>query len=75
MLQIYGFCISPYALVTEYVNGGSVENSVSCKHGKSIRDKVTIGDIVQMFIDTAKGIGIIHFSVFLYLFLMIYDMI
>ena len=63
MLQIYGFCVSPYALVTEYVNGGSVEISVSCKHGKSIRDKVTIGDIVQMFIDTAKGINTIHFSV------------
>merc|ERR1712154_566007 len=60
VLQIYGFCISPYALVTEFVNGGSVEICVSSKHQKNIRDQLSIGDIVQMFLDTAKGISHLH---------------
>eukprot|EP01084_Bolivina_argentea_P123124 218211_1 len=60
VLQIYGFCISPYALVTEYVNGGSVEICVSCKHDKNIRSTITIGDCIEMFIDTARGISHLH---------------
>lgn len=60
VLQIYGFCISPYALVTEYVNGGSVEMCVSTKHSRSSRSDLTIGDIVRMLIDTAKGISHLH---------------
>ena len=44
-------------MVTEFVNGGSVEMAVSSKHSKSIRNNLSIGDLVQMFIDAAKGIG------------------
>eukprot|EP01083_Nonionella_stella_P033899 92762_1 len=60
VLQIYGFCISPYALVTEYVNGGSVEICVSTSNQASSRSQIRIGDVVQMFIDTAKGISHLH---------------
>ena len=37
-----------------------MEMCVSTKHERSSRDTLTIGDVVQMFIDTAKGISHLH---------------
>jgi len=60
VLNIYGFCISPYALVTEFVNGGSVEIALSTRHPNSIRRQLCIGDVVQILIDAANGISHLH---------------
>lgn len=62
VLQIKGYCITPYALVTEFINGGSVETAVSIVHPKSIRSTLYIIDVVQILLDTACGISHLHMA-------------
>ncbi|ETO21267.1 fibroblast growth factor receptor 2, partial [Reticulomyxa filosa] len=60
VLKIFGYTRHPYRIVTEYVNGGSMEAALSLSHRDSIRLYFTFREVVGMMCQAAKGIQHLH---------------